>query len=1078
MSLARARAGAAPAASVLSLSLSLVLSALSAIAPPRLAAQEGEEGSVRLPLSTWQRLSGARAERGASRDATIGAAEVEVTIEPREGGLSVAVARASASVRVREAHAEVLLLPAGVALRAASADGAPIELAPTSAGLAWIAESAGAHRVELTYEVEARRGEGSASLGLPLPLAASVHVRATLPTEAAGATLVPSVGARTSGSVLDATVAGGGGALLAWRELEALTTPAPSRAVYRGALEGDAVRFEAELDLELARDEPVLVPLFPTDVALSALEVDGDGAPIRTTDDGRFAVLVRGRGRHAIHAAFEVPIATDRGLPGALVRVPEVPVSRFELAVPGDKDVRVEPAVAVRRARRGSTTLATFHVPMTGEVRLEWPEALPAESGAGAGVAGEPELRAAATIVHVVRAEEGLLRATAHVAWELARGSASRFELEVPAGVDVDAVRADAAEVADFRVAGERERVLTVFLDRAVEGTVGLEIDYEVLLGRSAPFAVPLLEARGVRRQRGIAALLATRDLVLEPAGEEGLVRVGENQLPAGVRARIDATVAHVFRWSDAAPDLRATTASRPREAARFDASVDTLVSLGDASTTAWAAIDLRVKSGSLSELAIALPEGANLLDVIAPSLREHRIETGEGGRPRVRLSFTQDMEGDLRVELRWERIVAAGEDALAAPMAHVVGADVEQGRVAIEATAAVEIEPAAVEGLSPIEVGELPEELVVRSESPVLLAYRWAHAEPAPRLLLDVARHRRAELREAAIDEAIYRTLVTDDGLAVTVATWMVRNERQQFLRVALPEGSEVWSARVGGRAETPAIASEEGAPVILIGVVRAPDAFPVEVVYATPIARLGALGRLGLELARPDAIAARTRWEVLLPEGARWGTPSSALALRERGSAEGRGLVLDGTIEGMRAVEVPATGEIVVLEGLFAEREGRTVALSVPYASGLGVALGWALGLLGALLAWIGLLGVVMSRAGVALVPERSEGGGPVELATYRVAASARTVATTRRGLALLVGTGVGGAALLAVALGWLEISAWGPAGMSALFVLGLALALRRHIGAWLRTIRARFAPPPAAPTAAPPTAAPPGT
>jgi hypothetical protein len=62
---------------------------------------------------------------------------------------------------------------------------------------------------------------------------------------------------------------------------------------------------------------------------------------------------------------------------------------------------------------------------------------------------------------------------------------------------------------------------------------------------------------------------------------------------------------------------------------------------------------------------------------------------------------------------------------------------------------------------------------------------------------------------------------------------------------------------------------------------------------------------------------------------------------------------------------------------------------------------------------------------------------------------------------GLATMIGAAIVGAALLALALGWLETSVWGPLGMSALFALGLALASRRKIATWLASVRARYAP-----------------
>jgi hypothetical protein len=1047
----------------------LLLLLVMLLVPVRSSAQVeiDPEGQVELPLSSWRALdeasgggSGARVRDGA---ASLGLAQATVDVEEREGRI-VATVGVTVAVRARAAGDRAILLPPATALVSATVDGAAIALAPTTEGLAWIAEAAGEHRIELRYEVEGGRYDSGASLALPLPRAPSVHLVAELPAGVADVAIVPAIGARTTRTgdalAIEATIPGGGAAHLAWRALSAIEEAVPSRAIYRGVLGDDAIRFDVELGVDLASDAAVPVALFPTDVALGAVEVDGDDAPIRVID-GRTAAIVRGRGRHTIRASFELPLSREGGLPRAIARIPEVPVSRFEIAMPADKDVRVIPASAVSREARRGASVAVFHVPLTDEVRLEWPEALPAESATG-----DVERRASAALVHVLRAEEGLLRGRVRTAWDIARGSASRYELTVPAGVDVGTVAADVASVADWRLAGDRgrERTLIVFLDRAVSGSLVLTIDFEVLLGGAATgqaFDVPLLAARDVARQSGMVALLTTRELGIEPRGAEAVARVGENQLPPEVRADIDATVAHVFRWTDAPPRFQAITGARPREAARFDARIDTLVSLGDVTTSASASIDVRVKSGTLGELAIALPRGASLLDVSAPSLREHSVGA-DGDHPVARLFFTQEMEGELRIDLRWERIAAVGDEEVEAPMAHVVGADVEQGRVAIEATAAVEIEPRITEGLSPIDLGELPEELVLRSTCPILLAFRYAHAAPAPTLALSVARHTDVALRDAAIDDAIYRTLITDDGLAVTTATWIVRNQRQQFLRIALPRGAEIWSARVGGRAETPALASNAGdpAPVILVGVLRSLEPFEVEITYATPVAAVGLLGRIEAELARPDVVATHARWEVFLPAFPRWGEPTSDLALVERGvyvDARAASAALTAQRPSGLAIAVPTEGVRWVFEDVYVGREGRAIRASFPYASGWGVVIGWLLALAGALLAWTSVLGIAMARAGKVLVPE----GGPFELATYRFASAARQVAVSRKGLAALVATAALGGAMVVLAL-WLGTSPAGPIATSAIVALGLALALRKRITASLAALRERLAPP----------------
>src|SRR5688500_13757873 len=131
-----------------------------------------------------------------------------------------------------------------------------------------------------------------------------------------------------------------------------------------------------------------------------------------------------------------------------------------------------------------------------------------------------------------------------------------------------------------------------------------LEIRYErawpVASRTATAFDVPLLSARGVHRQRGMIALLATNGLTLEPREEGNVTRVGDNLIPATIRDALSATVAHTFRYLDVAPHLSAIGAVRAPEPARFDAQVDTLVSLGDVSTSVITHAEIEIKSGAL----------------------------------------------------------------------------------------------------------------------------------------------------------------------------------------------------------------------------------------------------------------------------------------------------------------------------------------------------------------------------------------------------------------------------------------------------------------------------------------------
>jgi hypothetical protein len=258
----------------------------------------------------------------------------------------------------------------------------------------------------------------------------------------------------------------------------------------------------------------------------------------------------------------------------------------------------------------------------------------------------------------------------------------------------------------------------------------------------------------------------------------------------------------------------------------------------------------------------------------------------------------------------------------------------------------------------------------VLRTTNPILLAYKYVHADPPHRLALTVTRHRVVEVQEAAIDQASYSTLFTRDGLAVTTAVFEVRNSRQQFLRVRLPRASKVWSVFVDGRPEKPAM-SEDG-DTVLIKIITSSRGFPVRLVYATEGPRIGGLGSVRATLARPGILATRTRWDVYLPEGVAYRQPRSNMQLAEAGAFHGLEQPLTaGADEAVRrAVEplhinVPTSGVHFAFDKLYANQGDEEAWLAIAYASGAGAAAGRMASLAGTAALWLGLALAVTGSA-----------------------------------------------------------------------------------------------------------------
>lgn len=979
-------------------------------------------GQVTLDLESFRELERRLAVLG-ERPSGVALTSAEVSVDASSPGAPRVTATLRAELTAElmvapesgtGAWAEVALLPAGIALESATVDGAPLPLVQKGAALVWVARGSGVRELVLRYRaVELRAGV----IEVPLPQSPSVTLTARLPGDVPAVEVSPGLvtqHTRTpTGTTAVAIVPRALSARLRWGRMPG-GEAAIAAAEYRGELMGEVVRWQAELGVE-GRDGEAFVAVARADVAVLAARVDGTLAPLEERGGYLFA-RVMGRGRKTLSLVFEAPLRQGEGPAGTALWTPRAPLSTFALTLDGDKEVTTVPAGGIERTIVGGKTLAKVALPVSDEVVFNWTSALPESA--------EQELRVNADVVHAVRADAGVLQVTAFATFEVARGKAQSFSFTVPEAVVVNAVRGQA--LSDWRVADPKDgvRLVSVYLDREVTGTFTMRVDYEVLVAGSGateagPQLVPLVTAEAVRRQRGMVALVRGGELEVKPVSVAGLTQVGENQLPVEVRDAVPQKVTHTYKYTETGARLGVELAPMERESARFDAAIDTLFSLGEGVVRGLVTVELTVKAGSFADLAIQLPAGINVLSASAPSLREHRVVEADGKRT-LALSFTREMEGAVKVELVWERVLAPGDLELEVPLVHVVGAVLEHGRLAIEALSAVEVKELEASRVMRVDVQELPQKLVLRTTNPILLAYHYVHADPPAALKLSVKRHAEVAVQVATIDEGHHRTLWTRDGVALTRARYLVRNRGRQFLRVTLPDGATVWSAELAGQPVKPA-SDEKGA--ILVPLLNASEPFEVVLVYLVRGEPLGISGEIEGALLVPDLVETESTWEVFLPDDVVWGevdTRMTVAAAHEHIVAtelEGPGAKVTGaTAAGESGVaplgiRVPERGHRIVLKSLLSNQGSERATMRVSYRTG-------GLGGLGAALVF----------------------GGVFALGLLALRLSAK-VATPRA-----VSVGVGVAALVAIVVGHVHFGASPVWALVAIFATGL-LALGRH-------------------------------
>lgn len=1003
-----------------------------------------EPGKVEIPLARYEELlgsAGSGSGRHQSAGFAIGSAQVQARAELGEGRATVFVHSTMKAQVFEEGWTRVSLLSAGTALSSATVNGAAVALVADESGIAWMASGAGSYSIEVRYQVDASSSGGGYSVNVPVPRTASTSFSATIPREVE-VSVLPSTGAKLSttanASSVSATIPATTGVQLSWQS-EDQGGHTLSRAVYEGRVVGDAIEWTATLTAELFGNDPTTIKILPASVALKDVTVDGKTASILRRDDS-FATLAKGLGRHKIIAVFLVPIVHDEGPPSALLEIRKIPISQFSLVLPGKKAVQTEPAAEVQTAVERTRTLAQVYLPMTESVRFTWSEAIPEEEAAS--------LRANAIVYSSALAEEGVLHATAMVEYQVSRGETHLIEFDVPADVQINEVRGASEGVSEWRVADatneSKSRTLRVFLNRPLTSTFRLAIDYERLLdGTDGTFEVPLLAVQNTHRQRGMIALLTGRSLTMQPVGDSDASRVGENQLPKFVRETLQKRVAHTYKYVGKTPSVNVKTAAPERQQGRFDAQVDTMVSLGDATMKAVALIEIDVKSGGIVELDLELPAHVNFLKLNAPSLRGSSVIPSENGKTIVHAEFTQDMEGQFLVEVSYERIMKEGDSDLDIATVQVQGTEVEQGRIAVEALSAMEVVAMTAKQLTPVELSQLPHGLVGLSTNPILMAYRYAHAEATHNytLALKLTRHRAIATQAAVIDHAQYTSLFTREGLMITRAKFSIRNASEQFLKLRLPPGSTVWKAFVAGHAEKPALVKDseksDKGPEVLINIINSTDAFTVEVVYKTPAESLGGFGTISGKLARPDMIATKTTWDVYLPEGMTYRHLESNLNLiAGGGSGSVNELLRDDSETGkLLRIAVPASGVHYRLEKVYANQSSQVSQFSLSFMSPTGILIEQFLATIGMLFLLLGAAYLWTGRHRVVWIGRKRK---------IRIAAIAGVLV----GLLFLTGT-----------VGIFGASASNP--LKAAFVLGIASVVRftwlqrRSIMQFLRTL-----------------------
>ncbi|HPD17502.1 MAG TPA: hypothetical protein PLE19_21405 [Planctomycetota bacterium] len=384
-------------------------------------------------------------------------------------------------------------------------------------------------------------------------------------------------------------------------------------------------------------------------------------------------------------------------------------------------------------------------------------------------------------------------------------------------------------------------------------GTVDVAVEFSVAVEKDA--GINRVTFQRVTPGASILDLVVARENVdVRVAGAQSqLVKTaaGKTQVAAAIASGVPLTVT----WERALPKAEAVPP-------KLYAETNTMVAVAEGVLLCQETVNYNILHTPVRELKLKVPSDTSILTVTGANLQDWRVAApGE-----LTVVFRGEVIGAQQLTVSFERAV---KDSVEAPVIRTVGVEREKGFIGVVAVTNVEITSDKVEGARPVDVRQLPSELVAMTKQPILLGFRYVGDTFT--IPLTVKRHDEVGVLVTIVDSALFTGMQLNDGRRITKVVYSVRNNRNQFLRLKMPEGATIWSAEVSGNTATPA---RDDKGNVLIPLIRSASgaqelaSFPVDIVYVeAPATAAPKRGSLRVDLPQMDAPTMHVMYNYYLP-------------------------------------------------------------------------------------------------------------------------------------------------------------------------------------------------------------------
>lgn len=476
----------------------------------------------------------------------------------------------------------------------------------------------------------------------------------------------------------------------------------------------------------------------------------------------------------------------------------------------------------------------------------------------------QPEVSAEVQTLVTLK-EKDMLWST-DVIYDIQKAGIFSVELKIPKIILSQLIVADNPKIEPPNISPEEEKLVINFKTKT-QGKFVLQLSNSIPLNEiEKTLNVPTLQTLGLKKEEGFIAI-EVKTSVRFKAGQKfpNLRDVDIQDLPQQLQQKAS-KIAIAYKYFKHPINLNLEV---ERIIPRVSADTFHFLRVSEDLLDVKATITYEILYAGVSKFQFELPKEAININVLENEFIKHKDENKDTHTWTI--TTFSDRTEKFQIPLTFQIDLTKVSGSLPFHGVKVLNVERATGYLAVSATKEIELKKPEVYDLTPLDEKELPPTFLQEIKMPILLAFRYLIESYQMTLYFD--KHQVAEVLVSVIEGMKLHSVVNKQGKIDTRILLVLKNTKEQFLRIKLPKGSIMMPAFVNGERVEPKYNSADP-ETTLINITRTKeDETPLQIhlQYTQDVGELGSFGPLYLACPEVKIPVLRVAWSLNLPLGLR---------------------------------------------------------------------------------------------------------------------------------------------------------------------------------------------------------------